>query len=640
MQGGGGAFVVSSGVGLSIQGAIAASSPAVNIRSYSSSPGIQIVGGGTGVGVSISGGTASGTGMTITATSGIGLAIQGGGASPAMLCTAGATAAAMQLVGGSTSGDGLFIQTTSGHGIDIRALSPTGGSGHGISIIGNTTSGNLGLNITAQGNNTAVSFTGGTTGGNALTLSTNAASGLGFAINVTGNLQTNFLPVVRNGTCQAGSTANTVVLDANASSTNAYSDNVVVINGGTGAGQSRSIQTYNPATKTATIFPNWSVIPDTTSTFLLVAQGQVDVGNWVNTTVPVPATAGIPDVNVLNWGNTVAPAFPANFSILAIDGSGFVSTNNSSGGGAGTSAEWNFNTGTASADPGKGKFRFNAVTDAAVTQLYFDSITTNNFDFSNYFRSFTSGMGIVIQDSGNASNWAKYTMSGAPLDQGGWWIVPVTFVSSGGSLPNNNSPCTFLFQPAAATSNVNVVSWNGTSVFGSVPPDSILTHNGLAQGGSTSTITLDGGASATPGFYTGEVVLLRSGTGAGQSQVISAYNGTTKVATVGGTWATPPDNTSVFSILPTGGGGAGGGGGPVGPGGSPCTFHVQDNAGNPVQGVNVWVSTDQPGNNVIAGTLQTDTFGNVTFLLQPGPYYSWVDKPQYTEVNPTPITVT
>src|SRR6516162_1890321 len=37
MQGGGGAFVVSSGVGLSIQGAIAASSPAVNIRSYSSS---------------------------------------------------------------------------------------------------------------------------------------------------------------------------------------------------------------------------------------------------------------------------------------------------------------------------------------------------------------------------------------------------------------------------------------------------------------------------------------------------------------------------------------------------------------------------------------------------------------------------
>jgi hypothetical protein len=81
-----------------------------------------------------------------------------------------------------------------------------------------------------------------------------------------------------------------------------------------------------------------------------------------------------------------------------------------------------------------------------------------------------------------------------------------------------------------------------------------------AQAGAATTITLDASASAVTDFYTGELITVTAGAGAGQSRQIIAYNGTTKVATVAA-WATNPDNTSVFAIHPfttiAGGGGGG-----------------------------------------------------------------------------------
>lgn len=69
-----------------------------------------------------------------------------------------------------------------------------------------------------------------------------------------------------------------------------------------------------------------------------------------------------------------------------------------------------------------------------------------------------------------------------------------------------------------------------------------------AQAGGSTSVTLDASASATTNFYKGALVLLTGGTGAGQFRVVTAYNGTTKVATVFPAWATNPDNTSTFAI--------------------------------------------------------------------------------------------
>jgi hypothetical protein len=76
-----------------------------------------------------------------------------------------------------------------------------------------------------------------------------------------------------------------------------------------------------------------------------------------------------------------------------------------------------------------------------------------------------------------------------------------------------------------------------------------------------------------------------------------------------------------------------------GAGGIATTITVEDQAGNPLQGVEVWVTTDNSGTNVVAGTLLTDNFGNVTFYLDPGIYYLWRQKPLYTFINPEQFTV-
>jgi hypothetical protein len=72
---------------------------------------------------------------------------------------------------------------------------------------------------------------------------------------------------------------------------------------------------------------------------------------------------------------------------------------------------------------------------------------------------------------------------------------------------------------------------------------------GTAQAGAAGSITLASGASATDNIYNGMVISITSGAGSGSSGVITAYNGSTKVATVQKTTAAfTPNNTSVYSI--------------------------------------------------------------------------------------------
>ena len=99
--------------------------------------------------------------------------------------------------------------------------------------------------------------------------------------------------------------------------------------------------------------------------------------------------------------------------------------------------------------------------------------------------------------------------------------------------------------------NVSAKYWAGTAL-GSVPPDALFIRSGTAQAGGASTITLDAGASATDNFYRYQQIVIRSGTGANQAAIIASYVGSTKVATITGTWATNPDVTSVFTVIPEG----------------------------------------------------------------------------------------
>jgi hypothetical protein len=106
---------------------------------------------------------------------------------------------------------------------------------------------------------------------------------------------------------------------------------------------------------------------------------------------------------------------------------------------------------------------------------------------------------------------------------------------------------------------VTVVDQSGPKIWKDrlLQVETLRTVNGvlrqeLAQAGGASTITLDTGASAVNDFYKGALVAIVAGTGAGQCRAIRSYVGATQVATVGRAWATNPDATSLYVILPGG----------------------------------------------------------------------------------------
>ena len=77
----------------------------------------------------------------------------------------------------------------------------------------------------------------------------------------------------------------------------------------------------------------------------------------------------------------------------------------------------------------------------------------------------------------------------------------------------------------------------------------------------------------------------------------------------------------------------------VGAGGVETTIAIDDPDGTPLQGVEVWITTDVSGSNTVAGSAYTDNFGQATFYLDAGTYYVWKQKPGYEFSNPASITV-
>lgn len=58
-----------------------------------------------------------------------------------------------------------------------------------------------------------------------------------------------------------------------------------------------------------------------------------------------------------------------------------------------------------------------------------------------------------------------------------------------------------------------------------------------------------------------------------------------------------------------------------------------------VEGAEVWVTTDEAGLDIVAGTLYTNQEGKVYFMLDEGTYYVWAHKVRYNFSNPTRIEV-
>lgn len=111
---------------------------------------------------------------------------------------------------------------------------------------------------------------------------------------------------IEEGTAQAGAAGN-ITLRAGAPSIG-VAGGTIILTGGTGAGQQRSITAYNTSTKVASVDPNWETNPDSTTTYqvLQTAPNPTSAANlppvstnaWNGTAVASPATSGYPVVTI------------------------------------------------------------------------------------------------------------------------------------------------------------------------------------------------------------------------------------------------------------------------------------------------------------------------------------------------------
>ena len=98
------------------------------------------------------------------------------------------------------------------------------------------------------------------------------------------------------------------------------------------------------------------------------------------------------------------------------------------------------------------------------------------------------------------------------------------------------------------------VSPDATTTYQITPDDTpLVVDHGVAQAGTSTTITLRAYASAVNNNYLCNIVVIIAGTGRGQARLVGSYNGTTKVVTIcGDNWVTTPDTTSVYTMIPYG----------------------------------------------------------------------------------------
>ena len=98
------------------------------------------------------------------------------------------------------------------------------------------------------------------------------------------------------------------------------------------------------------------------------------------------------------------------------------------------------------------------------------------------------------------------------------------------------------------------ISPDATTTYQITPDNTpLVVDQGIAQAGTSTTITLRSYASAINDNYLCNIVIIIAGTGRGQARLVGSYVGSTKVVTIcGDNWVTTPDNTSVYVMIPYG----------------------------------------------------------------------------------------
>jgi hypothetical protein len=252
----------------------------------------------------------------------------------------------------------------------------------------------------------------------------------------------------------------------------------------------------------------------TASEFLLVTPIAANVTQWATSNVANPAVAGVPKVDITHISGSAVSTTSAQIGVNVVQISGDSTS-------ADNLEAFTDGTGYAGGTIKLGVDMVHISGDAGAA----DNIEAF-YDGTGYAAN-ASTIGAVL----TAAN--VLTVSGLAAD-----VITAASISNGA-----------IAELADGVWDESTVGHTSSGTYGQQLQE---IRSGTAQGGSSSAITLDASASSSTSFYNDQIVHITSGTGAKQSRKITAYNGSTKSATVNPAWVTAPSSDSGYTIHPSG----------------------------------------------------------------------------------------
>lgn len=157
----------------------------------------------------------------------------------------------------------------------------------------------------------------------------------------------------------------------------------------------------------------------------------------------------------------------------------------------------------------------------------------------------------------------------------------------------------------------------------------------VANSGTTSTLTDTARIESEVDFWKGSTIVFTAGPLMGLSRTITGFDPDTDTLTF-----SPPVpiavTTDTYEIWPTSSSAIS----PVGAGAIEVDIISRDEDSNPIDGVEVWITPDEAGSSVIAGTLVSDNNGITKFQLDDNMvYWVWRQRAGFN-FNPNPESIT
>ena len=83
--------------------------------------------------------------------------------------------------------------------------------------------------------------------------------------------------------------------------------------------------------------------------------------------------------------------------------------------------------------PGAGIVQWNNPVQVSATELYVNNVTNDGIDIYLFLELLNQTETITLQDKSDSTNYQTFTISSAPIYGAGWWTIPVTLYTSGGT---------------------------------------------------------------------------------------------------------------------------------------------------------------------------------------------------------------